>query len=61
MNRPNENGLTAGNSQPVKSHSKRTTDFIAACARFASVNNGYNILFLVLGLQFVLIVWGVLQ
>jgi hypothetical protein len=55
----NENGLTLEQGQPVKTLSKHTTDFTAAAARYASVNNGYNVLFLVLALQFVLIVWGV--
>jgi hypothetical protein len=40
--------------------SKRTTDFIAATARYASVNNGFNVLFVVLALQFVAMAWGVL-
>lgn len=55
-----QNGLTAGNSQPVKSLSKRTLDFIAAAASFASANTEFNIMFLVLVLQFVAIFWGVL-
>lgn len=36
MSRTSENGLTAGNSQPVKTLSKFTTDFIASIRRFTS-------------------------
>ena len=32
------NGLTAGNSQPVKALTKHATDFIALCARLASLD-----------------------
>jgi hypothetical protein len=55
------NGLDAANDQPAKiSKKKRTTDFIAAAARYATVNGGFNVLFLVLALQFVAMVWGAL-
>lgn len=54
------NGLTTPHSQPAKTLTKHTGDFIARAARFATVNAEFNILFLVLALQFVLIVWGVL-
>jgi|JI10StandDraft_1071094.scaffolds.fasta_scaffold37126_7 hypothetical protein len=30
------NGLTAGNSQPAKTHAKHTTDFIAIAGRIKS-------------------------
>jgi hypothetical protein len=54
------NGLDAPHDQPAKILTKRTADFIAAAARYATVNGGFNILFLALALQFVLIFWGVL-
>jgi len=54
------NGLTTPHSQPAKTLTKYTADFIARAARFASVNAEFNILFLVLTLQFVAIVWGTL-
>jgi hypothetical protein len=54
------NGSDAPHDRPVKTLTKRTTDFIAATARYASVNNGFNTLFLVLALQFVAMAWGVL-
>ena len=54
----NESPVSAG--QFVKSISKHTADFIARAARYATVNGGFNILFLVLALQFVLIAWRVL-
>jgi hypothetical protein len=53
-------GLDAANDQPVKTITKHTADFIAAIARYATVNGGFNILFLALALQFVAIVWGAL-
>lgn len=52
----NECPVAAG--QVVKTLSKRAADFIARAARYATVNAEFNILFLVLALQFVLIVWG---
>lgn len=55
------NGLDAANDQPAKTLTKHTADFIARAARCATVNGGFNILFLALALQFVLNVWGVLQ
>jgi hypothetical protein len=57
---PKGNGLDAANDQPAKTLSKRTADFIAAAARYAIVNGGFNILFLVLASQFVAIVCGAL-
>ena len=33
-----DNGLTAGNSQPAKALTKHATDFIALCARLASLD-----------------------
>jgi len=54
------NGLDAANDQPAKTLTKHAADFIAAAARYAIVNGGFNILFLVLALQFVAIVWGAL-
>ena len=51
-------GLDAANDQPAKTLTKYTTDFIAAASRYATVNGGFNILFVVLALQFVAIVWG---
>jgi hypothetical protein len=46
--------------QVAKTLSKYASNFIAATARFASADNGCNMLFLVLVLQFVAIVWGTL-
>lgn len=60
MAAPKGNGLDAANDQPAKTLTKHTADFIARAARYASVNAEFNILFLVLALQFVLIVWGAL-
>jgi hypothetical protein len=54
----NESRVSA--RQVVKIISKHTADFIAAAARYATVNGGFNVLFLVLALQFVAIVWGTL-
>ena len=54
------NGLEAPHDQPAKTLTKHTAYFIAAAARYAIVNGGFNILFLVLALQFVAIVWGAL-
>ena len=54
------NGLDAAHDQPAKTLTKHTADFIAAAARYATVNGGFNILFLVLVLQFVAIVLGAL-
>ena len=54
------NGPNSHEVQPVKSLTKYAADFIAATARFASAHSGFNILFLVLVLQFVAFVWGVL-
>lgn len=54
------NGPNSHEVQPVKSLTKYATDFIATTARFASADNGCNLLFLVLVLQFVALVWGVL-
>ena len=54
-------GLEAARNQPANTHTKHTADFIAAACRYATVNGGFNVLFLALVLQFVLIVWGVLQ
>jgi hypothetical protein len=54
----NECPVAAG--QVVKTISKHTVDFIAATARYATVNGGFNILFLALALQFVALVWGAL-
>jgi len=53
-------GRNAGHAAPTKTTTKSRFDFIAAAARYASVNGGFNILFVVLALQFVLIVWGAL-
>jgi len=60
MNTAHKNECPGGAGQVVKTLSKRTVDFIARAARFATVNAEFNILFLVLALQFVLIVWGAL-
>lgn len=49
-----------GARQVAKSITRLATDFIANIARFASADNGCNILFLVLVLQFVALVWGML-
>lgn len=54
----NECPVAAG--QVAKTISKRTADFIAAACRYATVNGGFNVLFLVLALQFVALVWGAL-
>lgn len=54
------NGLAAPHDQPAKTLTKHAADFIAAAARNATVNAGFNILFLVLALQFVAMAWGVL-
>lgn|GEM_PF-2891617 len=54
------NGLDAPHDQPAKTITKHAADFIASAARYATVNGGFNILFLVLALQFVAIFWGVL-
>jgi len=48
-----------GRGFQVNALTKHTANFIAAAARYASVNAGFNVLFVVLALQFVLIVWGV--
>jgi len=37
----NDNGLTAGNSQPVKTITKHTTNFIAICARLKQAVIGF--------------------
>ena len=55
-----QNGPNSREVQPVKSLTKYAANFIAATARFATADNGCNILFLVLVLQFVAIVLGVL-
>jgi hypothetical protein len=60
MAAPKGNGLDAANDQPAKTLAIHTADFIAAAARYAIVNGGFNILFLVLALQFVAVVWGAL-
>lgn len=54
----NECPVAAG--QVAKTISKHTSDFIAAAIRYATVNGGFNILFLLLAFQFVAIVWGAL-
>lgn len=60
MSTAHKNECRGGARQVVKTISKRTIDFIAAAARYASVNNGFNVLFLVLALQFVALVLGAL-
>jgi len=52
----NECPVAAG--QVAKTITNHTADFISAAARYATVNGGFNILFLALALQFVAIVWG---
>ncbi len=54
------NGPNSREVQPVKSLTNYATNFIATVSRWARADNGCNILFLVLVLQFVAIVWGVL-
>jgi len=61
MNPTKGNGPTAPHDRPAKTFTKFAADFIAAAARYATGNNRLSILFVVLALQFVLIVWGVLQ
>ena len=51
------NGPDAPHDRPAKTLTKYATDFIAATARYANVNGGFNILFLMLALQFVALVW----
>ena len=54
-------GLDAPHDQPAKTFTKHTADFIARAVRYAAVNSGFNILFLVLALQFVVIFLGALE
>ncbi|OQW86213.1 MAG: hypothetical protein BWK72_18330 [Rhodoferax ferrireducens] len=61
MSRASKNGLTAGNSQPVKTLSKYATEFIATCARMASADPGFYLLCVVLLTQAVLLALGVLS
>lgn len=58
MSTAHKNECPGRAGQVVKTLSKRTVDFIARAARYATVNGGFNILFLVLALQFVAMVWG---
>ena len=51
-------GLDAPHDQPAKTLTKLTANFIAAAAHYAIVNDGFNILFLTLVLQFLAIAWG---
>ena len=61
MSRIKQNGLTAGNSQPVKSLSNYATYFIARCANFASADAGLRLAVVVVLLQAVLMAaWGML-
>lgn len=60
MDAPKGNGLDAANDQPAKTLTKYAADFIAGAARYATDNDGFNILFLVMALQFALNVWRVL-
>lgn len=55
------NGHNAGNAAPAKTLTKYATNFIATIAHYASIDSGFGWLFAVLGLQFALIVWGVLK
>ncbi len=61
MSRASKNGLTAGNSQPVKTLSKYATDFIAAAIRIASLDVGLYLLAVALLIQAVLLALGVLS
>ncbi len=54
----NECPVAAG--QVVKKLSKCAADFIARATRYTTVNAEFNILFLVLTLQFVAMAWGAL-
>lgn len=45
------NGLTTPHSQPVKTITERTADFIAACTRAAMADTGYMVLCVVALLQ----------
>ena len=55
MSRIKQNGLTAGNSQPVKTLSYYATDFIARCASFARADAGLCMVVVVVLLQVVLL------
>jgi hypothetical protein len=67
MSRTKQNGLTAGNSQPVKRLTKYATDFIARCIKFSSgfylekgIDAGLCLTVVVVMLQAVLMAaWGV--
>jgi hypothetical protein len=61
MSAAHKDECRGGARQVVKAISKRTVDCIAAAIRYATVNGGFNILFLVLALQFVALVWGAMQ
>jgi len=58
---PKGDGLGAPHDQPVKTLTKYAADFIAAATRYATFNAGFNILFLVLCLQFVALFWRALS
>jgi len=56
------NGLTTPHSQPAKTLTKYTADFIARAASFAMADSGYLVLCLVVALQAALLsLVGVLQ
>ena len=61
MKNPIENGLAAANNQPAKTLTKRATDFIATCTRYATADAGYILLCVLLLIQTVLMALGVLQ
>jgi len=54
------NGPDAPHDRPAKTLTKNASDFIAAAARYATANGGFNIFFMELAFQFVAIVWGVM-
>ena len=61
MSPASKNGLTAGNSQPVKKLTKRAKDFIATCAVTAMADSGLCLVFLALLMQAAFGAWRVLQ
>ena len=56
-----ENGLAAANNQPANTLTKRATDFIATCTRYATADVGYILLCVLLLIQAVLMALRVLQ
>jgi len=61
MSAAHKNECPGGAGQVVKTLSKRIADFIAAVACLTSIDVAFALLWLTIGAQVALLIWGALQ